>query len=73
MKKVILFLTVFVLCMAVCTNSYAETISLGGVWSFNVVQFLANEPQFNFFFTLVLVIGLMCVPIAVITRLISKS
>ncbi len=51
----------------------AEIISLGGVWSFNVVQFLSNEPQFNYFFTLMLVIGLMCVPIAVITRLISKS
>ncbi|UJS18627.1 MAG: hypothetical protein L3J17_06115 [Candidatus Jettenia sp.] len=73
MKKFVLFLAVFMLCIAICKNSYAETISLGGVWSFDVVQLLANEPQFNYFFTLLLAIGLMCVPIAVITRLISKS
>lgn len=52
---------------------YADTVSLGGVWSFNVPEIVPGEPLFNYFFSLVMAFGLVCVPVAVLIRIVSKS
>lgn len=51
----------------------ADTLSLGGLWTFNVPEILEGQPVFNYFFALVMAFGLVAVPIALLVRLISKS
>jgi len=50
-----------------------QALSLGGDWVFNVPNILEGEPEFNFFFGLVMAFGLVSVPVAILVRLISKS
>lgn len=50
-----------------------HALTLGGDWVFNVPNILEGEKQFNYFFGLVMAFGLVCVPVAILVRLISKS
>lgn len=52
---------------------FLVALNLGGDWVFNVPNILEGEPEFNYFFGLVMAFGLVCVPIAILVRLISKS
>lgn len=50
-----------------------DVLSLGGIWSFNVPEIIPGEPEFNYFFAVVMAFGLVCVPVAVLIKLISRS
>jgi hypothetical protein len=50
-----------------------QALTLGGDWVFNVPNILEGEPEFNYFFGVVMAFGLVCVPVAILVRLISKS
>ncbi len=50
-----------------------QALSLGGDWVFNVPNIIEGEPEFNYFFGLVMAFGLVAVPVAILVRLISKS
>lgn len=50
-----------------------QVLDLGGIWTFNVPNIIPNEPEFNYFFAIVMAFGLVCVPVAVLVRMISRS
>lgn len=50
-----------------------DVLSLGGIWSFNVPEIIPGEPEFNYFFAIIMAFGLVCVPVAVLIKLISRS
>ncbi len=50
-----------------------QALDLGGTWSFNVPEIIPGSTEFNFFFTLVMVFGLVCIPVGALVRLISRS
>ena len=50
-----------------------DVLNLGGIWSFRVPLIMPNEPEFNYFFAVVMAFGLICVPVAVLVKLISRS
>lgn len=50
-----------------------DVLSLGGDWVFNVPNILEGESEFNYFFGLVMAFGLVCIPVSILVRLISKS
>lgn len=56
-----------------CSFFLMQVLSLGGDWIFNIPNILEGEPEFNYFFAVVMAFGLVCVPVAVLVRLISKS
>lgn len=69
-----LVVVVFVLMLVCCGQVTAdEVISLGGQYDFMILQVLQDNPEFNYFFTLMMIFGVVAVIIGSLVRIITHS